>query len=71
VGAYPKGDAPGGIHDLAGNVWEWTDSKYDANARVYRGGGWLYGVASDVRAALRRGLAPGSRFYGLGFRCAR
>jgi formylglycine-generating enzyme len=28
VGSFPKGDAPGGIHDLAGNVWEWTASHY-------------------------------------------
>jgi len=23
VGAYPEGATPDGIHDLAGNVWEW------------------------------------------------
>ena len=26
VGVYPQGATPEGIHDLAGNVWEWTRS---------------------------------------------
>ena len=71
VGSLSQGDAPGGIHDLAGNVWEWTSSKYDANTRVIRGGGWGSGVASFLRAAVRNGGAPTSRDVSLGFRCAR
>jgi iron(II)-dependent oxidoreductase len=26
VGVYPQGATPEGMHDLAGNVWEWTRS---------------------------------------------
>jgi formylglycine-generating enzyme required for sulfatase activity len=71
AGGFPSGDAPGGIHDLAGNVWEWTSTAYDSSARVGRGGGWLSGDASRLRAANRGGLDPSYRDDFLGFRCAR
>jgi formylglycine-generating enzyme required for sulfatase activity len=32
VGTFPDGASSDGIHDLAGNVWEWTQSRYTALA---------------------------------------
>jgi formylglycine-generating enzyme required for sulfatase activity len=71
VGSYPAGDAPGGIHDLAGNVWEWTSSNYDTRTRVNRGGAWINNEVSFVRAAFRFWSAPIDHTFILGFRCAR
>ncbi|MBH0776083.1 ergothioneine biosynthesis protein EgtB [Nocardia bovistercoris] len=30
VGAYPKGASPAGVHQLIGDVWEWTSSGFEA-----------------------------------------
>lgn len=32
VGVFPEGNSPEGISDLAGNIWEWTDSLYREKA---------------------------------------
>lgn len=71
VGKYsPKGDSPYGCADMAGNVWEWTASKFDANNYVLRGGSWR-DLDRNVRAALRDWNEPGNVNNNLGFRCAR
>jgi len=69
VCSKPTGNSTAGICDLAGNVWEWTASKYDANTQEVRGGGWNYGPRG-LRASYRGRSRPTERSDDLGLRCA-
>jgi formylglycine-generating enzyme required for sulfatase activity len=82
VGHYPKGATPEGVMDMAGNVWEWTESAYcpypysdtptcGDSRRVLRGGGWDTTDPQSVRAARRYPSAPSARGKSIGFRCAK
>jgi formylglycine-generating enzyme required for sulfatase activity len=70
VASFPGGDGIGEIHDLAGNVWEWTSSAI-GNGRVQKGGGWNDTRPANLRVA--RSLEGDASFRGpnVGFRCAR
>ncbi len=86
VGSYPEGVSPYGVYDMAGNVWEWTGSWYDAypgsthtnpefgkKLRVLRGGSWYhYNSLGPIgaRCASRDRAVPQSVSYVAGFRCA-
>ncbi|MEO8391829.1 MAG: SUMF1/EgtB/PvdO family nonheme iron enzyme [Chloroflexota bacterium] len=75
-----------GALDMAGNVWEWTSSRYGAypydakdgredqtgtDARVLRGGSWNYYDAVGFRASVRGSGNPVNWLFSLGFRCVR
>ena len=83
VGQYsPQGDSPYGCVDMAGNVWQWTNSLYkpypynandgrenssDTGGRVVRGGSFDYD-GGLLPCACRNGYNPTNRLINLGFR---
>lgn len=72
VGATPAGDSPQGIHDLAGNVFEWTTSRNDSAGkfRIGRGGSWRDSAPDGLKASRSGpGFEVQYRCGFLGIRC--
>ncbi len=76
VGIFPAGAF--GLHDMTGNVWEWTSSwfvPYDKPGapgfvKINRGGSWSRRFAKWMRNDLRSRFKPEEQSAAHGFRCA-
>jgi iron(II)-dependent oxidoreductase len=72
VGSFTDGVSPYGVHDMAGNAWEWVDGWFDDEGgdRVIRGGGWD-SSADEAQAAVRVAADGAEGRDDVGFRCVR
>ncbi len=85
VGSHPDGATPEGVLDLAGNVWEWSATRYRPypyrfddgredpagdGPRVLRGGSFLSPDAAHLRCAMRSLSYPLRMREHIGFRVA-
>ena len=71
VGLYPSGASAEGIHDMVGNVWEWTSSEYSKGSGTYVWRGGSFGLNRWVaRSSCRADAQPVGQYLNLGFRLA-
>lgn len=73
VGSFPTGDNPQGVHDLSGNLQEWTNTKWPGTdpLRITKGGTWAATTDGPLRVDNLNADPPLNRHNALGFRCAK
>lgn len=68
VGSYSDAESPYGAQDMAGNVFEWTQTAMDDGTYVVKGGAFST-TGALARPAARHGRSPNLRHVIIGFRC--
>lgn len=75
LGTWPVGEKTAnelGIHDMSGNVWEWTEDAVIDSGRRLRGGSWNDFAANGCEVAHRGfSIPPFLRNASIGFRVVR
>lgn len=76
VGAFPNGVSAYGAHDMAGNVFEWTETMITAGTGAekgrkvndVRGGSWYANGSSAKATGIGEGRAASGAYHSVGFR---
>ncbi|MGH1343622.1 MAG: formylglycine-generating enzyme family protein [Nannocystales bacterium] len=68
VGAAPEDVSTFGVHDMAGNVFEWTRTRTEHGASILKGGSWSTSLV-QARTAVRKPARDDLRHITIGFRC--
>jgi formylglycine-generating enzyme required for sulfatase activity len=69
VGGFAAGASPFGVFELAGNVFEWTETPFGPGEMMVKGSAWE-DFGGLGRGASRHGRPVGIRHVIVGFRCA-
>ena len=74
VGSFQSGSSASGVMDMAGNVWEWVDSKKSERpqpeTRIVKGGGWT-SDKKQARISFRNHVDLKMKNPTFGLRCAK
>ena len=72
VGTHASGASEYGAQDMAGNVWEWTDSPdpTDSEQKIICGGSWV-DEPTFLRCDEHLAAYPKDKYDNIGFRCVR